>query len=322
MICPGCGALVPEDANNCPYCRLPLTNDQGAGADPSARWCMSCGSPIPGGANACPVCGLPVEGAFDEAEGARFSVGTVMPQTEDEADSTGFMSAIPPTPNGSERDETPREKQRRMRLILLAVVASLVVVGGTALYITRPWDPNAYTIHAMEDADTSMEGFPGEVTHLTSQDRTQENERLAVFDEAEQFMDSVDARLQQLASELQESHDKIEAYLSRGYLLDEGADTATVVAISDELAQTCAKLDSYDLTDTDLEGRRDELVVIAGYLDGAANVLGEAWSLTNRESGNPNAVFEVRAELEGDLGTRGYDEWLRLYQNAFDVYQN
>ena len=92
-------------------------------------------------------------------------------EMEDTHSMARIQSAIPPTPEDGYHDDAAMERFPRWRVILLAAVASVLVVGGGALAIFRPWDPDAYVTHATEDADTSMEGFPGFVQSLSGQDK-------------------------------------------------------------------------------------------------------------------------------------------------------
>lgn len=297
----------------CPACHRKLAADVAQAKDVE-RWCDSCGSPVPADADACPVCGLPVKGAFEDS-GTRFTVKTL--PTRKRAAASTIVSAIPPEPKVSEAEELAEERPRRLRLVVVAALAALLLVGGTTLYIARPWDPDAYTIHAMEDADTSMEGFPGERSHLVSQDKTQEAELQAARDDARAQMEQRHTRLAELAATLDESHAALDDYLERGYLFEDEKRGADVVGVANELDEMRAALEAADYDDADLAKRRDDQLVLVGYLRSATQVLSDAWSAANQKQTETDAVFEVRSILEGSLGREGYDVWYQLFQNAY-----
>lgn len=316
MICPACGAFVADGTEVCPTCHYRLVSAHAAGRG-EPRWCSSCGSPVPDGHDTCPVCGLPVEGAFDEDLGERFSVGRVT--QEPKPDSTGFMSAIPPAPKKGESIPSD-ERLRHTRMVLLAAAFALVLVGGGVLYIFRPWDPNAYATHAMEDADTSQDGFPGQKPHLTSQDHIEELEYRAQIEQAKSDATEIFDHLEEQSVMLDESYEALQRYLERGYLSQaDDLRASEVSAVMRELKESRATLEAIDFVDEpELVSRSEKIRVLVDYLDGAASVLSRACSATGQYDNSSDAVFEVRSILKGDAVTRGYEEWRELFANAYE----
>ena len=314
MICPCCGTLVSDDARVCPACHYRLGGKRPAVSD-EARWCASCGSLIPAGHDVCAVCGMPVEGAFDKEPGERLSVGKVVhaPAKEDD---TELMSAIPPAPKRGEDVALTEGRPQRIRLMLAAAIAALVLVGGTTLYIVKPWDPNAYSTRATVAADTSMEGFPGERTYLSAQDRAEEAQRQAELDEAQRQIDEAYARLGELMEQVELAHDVIEDYLSTGSAADSATPYAATVATQRELDSLEEQLRRIGEEHSDYVERCDETLVLLGYLRGATDVLARSWGIVN-QGDSPETVFYVRSLLEGEMGERGYDEWHELFVNAY-----
>lgn len=316
VICPICGTLVVDEAEVCPACHHRLKTAPVVGDD-EARWCASCGSPIPTGLNTCPECGMPVEGAFDEGLGERFSVGKVVEVEKPEA--LGFKSAVPPAPQNGGEAVSSAERPRHTRLVLLAAIAALVLVGGTTLLIVQPWNPNAYATHALVDADTSMEGFPGEWPYLSSQDRVEEGEYQAQLDAAVQQVNSMQSRLGELAATLESSYQSLKAYIERGYVMgDDGTRVSEMTTVQKELEGYATTLNEISFSkESEFMKQRDDLLVLVGYMRGATDVLVEAWSTAIRENGSPDVVFNVRSIVKGDHSDHGFKEWFELFSNAY-----
>ncbi len=307
-----------DEAEVCPACHHRLKSTH-AEEDYEARWCASCGSPIPGGLNACPECGMPIKGAFDEGRGERFSVGKVVEAKKPEAQ--GFKSAVPPAPRNGGEAVLTEERPRNTRLALLAVLTALVVVGGTTLFIVHPWNHSVYATHALMDADTSMDGFPGELPYLHSQDRVEEGEYQTQLNIAIQQVNDVYKRLGELAAMLNESHQSLRACIDRGYVMaDDSVRTTEMAGMQKELEDDATMLSGIDFPkETEFMKKRNDLLVLVGYMRGAANVLADAWSMARRENGSPDVVFHVRSILEGERSDHGFQEWFELFSNAYGL---
>ena len=229
--CPFCGAPVEEGLDRCPTCHIPL--EPRTDTAQAQRWCESCGAPIPKGLDACPQCGMPTgDGAAATSDA---DIWRWEPKRNDASDKpVTLVSAIPDTTLDGTEVLLTEEHESRGRLIALALVAAVALVGGATLYITRPWDPNAYAIHALEDADTSMEGFPGLRTHL-SQDASARNEERAHEQQADASLDAFRATMDECALEA----DAIEADLE-SYIAGEIWDASDIARRAHQLQETFA----------------------------------------------------------------------------------
>ena len=174
MICPSCGRHVPDDALVCPGCHAPLDVTRKLSLS-DARWCPACGALAAPGAEVCPKCGTPLA---EEKGPERRQRDIDLPEIGntgmmDALGETGVMagveSAIPPE-DGVELGGQRADRMPRQRSVLLAVLLAVLVVGGAALLITHPWNPEATRISATTPADTSMQGFPGFLDSLSGQD--------------------------------------------------------------------------------------------------------------------------------------------------------
>ena len=317
MECPNCGTLIEDSCSVCPACHHRLDAGQSTNDD-GVRWCESCGSPIPSDRDVCPECGLPVEGAFDD-EGERFSVSkesAAMAALNNE-DAEKLVSAVPPTPKSGESTASTGSAHGKKRLIMASALAALVLVGGTALYITRPWDPNAYVTHTTVEADTSMEGFPGEKGHLSSQDRTEEARQQALNGQMAETLSKTREQLSALADKVDVCHADLVEFLDKSQLPDGRNLDEALQSARDELSKLREDTNKLDIKDTSLADRREKMGVLFEYLGGATDVLSNAWNAAKRDNGSLTAILEARSILAGGVDSRGYDEWIQLFRNAY-----
>lgn len=174
MICPNCGSNVPDGSAVCPACRADLGMTVSI-PRPEGRWCPNCGVLVPEESGVCPSCGMPQEeprpvarsagDAHDDEEGDGRD-GAPM----DETHSIPRIESAIPSEGELSQPSAQMDRLPRLRVLVLAVVCAVVVVGGGVVLITHPWDPSANDIRAKQDADTSMAGFPGSVRQLQGQD--------------------------------------------------------------------------------------------------------------------------------------------------------
>ena len=76
----------------------------------------------------------------------------------------------------------------------------------------------------------------------------------------------------------------------------------------------------YDFNGTGLEGRRDFLLMLAGYLDGELSRLVDATTCVKREEDRAMGVQLGRAALVGEGGGYTMQEYRELYTNAVATY--
>lgn len=256
---------------------------------------------------------MPVKDAFEDKPKR-------MGSSEHEADSTGFLSAIPPAqPNGDE-GILPSERQRRLRMLLVAALGALLVVGGTTLYITRPWDPNAYAIHSFTDADTSMEGYPGLRSHLSSQDFAEESVEQEYERHADKLMDILESDMGTYAR----LADDLVARL-RGFIAGEEVDTTTLslqaLGLLQGLKRQILGIEDLDLSDEVLTARQQELLSLADYLAQELSILSRAAAATNQADSRNMAAANALSILDGTAG-QSFDERRDLFANAYASLQS
>lgn len=311
MRCPNCGTIVPDDKGVCPACHAVLAPAWQADHG-DVTWCQSCGSAIPKGAQACPTCGMPSDAFVDEFD------EQLSEPNPDIQDTSTLISAIPPGP--SEQPDELQEiegRSRRMRLFAFSIAVALVVVGGGALFITRPWDPNAYSTHAMVDADTSMEGFPGMTTHLSSQDHVEDAVWREYLDDAESFLTEFRVRMGVLSDEADLLYASLPGWQTTGDMSVVRDRALEAGRIRDELRETTRIATRLVLPVTSLDNERDTLLVLSSYLQEELEVIDKAWSAAAGEDDLESAGTAVRIALQRANDERDFTEWRNLFKNAY-----
>ena len=310
MRCPQCGALVQDDLDRCPTCNSALEIQSSI---ESAAWCKSCGSSIPSGSKTCPVCGLPVEGAFDDDWGEGESEQSV---ADGLVEGPVLQSAIPPRPEPGQEEEEHDDAPTRMRLVVATTLAALALVGGTTLFITRPWNPDAYKTHATEDADTSMEGFPGTITHLSAQDQIEDAERTEYLRNAEESIDAFLPYMTEVGDKCAALEGPTEAYTETGTMEERIDYLSEVSEMRDKYEEELQKISDYDMRGSDHATLYERLKVCAGYLKGRLEAFCYVWETIDGAKNPTEALTQTRAAIKNGYDGRSLEEWRNLYENA------
>lgn len=281
---------MSADAVVCPACHARIGRGQ-ASSGGFLRWCDNCGSQIPDGADRCPHCGMPyrrssstVAAVLDERMG---DVERELEEAQDTHSMPRIESAIPPEPEDGYANEASHEHLPRKRVVLVAVLAAVVAVGVTALAVMQPWNPNAYVTHALVDADTSMEGFPGFVQTLTGQDKNAQADDQSSTDgssddgQAEQstydkLKDAYD-QLGDLSGRIDENEQKLDA-VEAGDDSQRESGSSEAQALSIELSNLISNLGTFDLSGTSYADDLDHLTTLGNYLRNRMDAITDAWS--------------------------------------------
>lgn len=319
MICPSCGALVSDGALSCPRCHEPLDVTQKLSlAD--ATWCPGCGALVPPGADVCPKCGSDVHPSSSPAPVRRTrdialpSIGDtgVIPASEEETSvMTRIESAIP----GADGSSTPTslgDRMPRTRAFALAAVLAVAVVGGAALVITHPWDPDATSISAKTPADTSMQGFPGTVDSLTGQDES--GDQVSAVEQVAQNMERFYAELGELSSRVDDSESELRDTGVSGDAEARAAGLENARAVAIDISNL---IDDMSGTFDDTSPWADDmknLNTLGNWLRNRSDALVEAWEIS-AASGDPSAdSAEIISEVSSGrsfaaLFAENYESW-------------
>lgn len=303
------------------------------------RWCPSCGTGVGWQDEVCPSCGMPLERTWgapeepsaeviqepDAAEALAGEPQEVAPVVDDTSDTRAIPrieSAIPPE-DDPESKVLVQERLPRTRALVLASVASALLMIGLALWLTHPWDPDIYSIRATEEKDTSMAGFPGTVESLSGQD----NNTAAVVE----VPSGDDATLAQLT----EAYEKLGRYRQRA---DESVELFYQVAFSDNLdertrgkreAQVLAidvsnlidTLGQVDVTSGTYADTLDNMLTLGNWLRNRVDRISDAWE-ADLNSNDPAADEQMlRSKLEADNNDEGKNAYQVLFEENYEKWK-
>lgn len=319
MICPSCGARVADGALTCPRCHEPLGVTQKLSLS-DATWCPGCGALVPVGADVCPKCGSVVRpgGAAEPSRRTRDielpsigDTGVILSSDEDTNVMTRIDSAIP----GADGSSTPTslvDRMPRTRAFALAAVLAVAVVGGAALVITHPWDPDATSISAKTPADTSMQGFPGTVDALTGQDES--GDKVSAVEQVAQNMSRFYDELGRLSGRVDASEGELR---STGVSGDEQARAAGLEeaqAIAIDISNLIGDMSgTFDDTSPWAEEMKN-LNTLGNWLRNRCDALVEAWEMSASSDDLSADSADILAEAaSGDsfaeLFAESYESW-------------
>lgn len=301
----------------CPYCHLELGLTQKISLG-SATWCPVCGALVPEGEHVCPKCHSALE-----PEPVRVMRDLELPEIGDEEDEEGsgetgvitrIESAIP-TPGQGSSPGALRDRLPRTRAMMLAAAFAVLVVGGSILLITHPWDPNATQTKATTPADTSMSGYPGSIDSLKGQDK--ETTTGTEGQGGGAILSSLTSAYEQLGS-LSARVDESEATLrSDGVSGDADARAAgseDATALSLEVSNLISTIQSTSDADGFYSDAKNNLLTLGNWLRNRCDALTESWGLS--ASSDDPAADEDAILLPMDAAA-GY---ARLFEENYDSW--
>ena len=320
MICPSCGAQVGGGTLVCPRCHEPIGVTQKISLG-EASWCPGCGALVPQGAETCPKCGCDVRAPQPEGPVRRTreldlpSIGNTGVIPVEDGDDTNVMTRIESAIPDADDASTPSARSDRMprtRSFVVAAVLAVVVVGGAALLITHPWDPDATSISATTPADTSMAGFPGFLESLTGQDSS--GETTSVAEQIAEDMADYYETLGELSERLDASEEELETTGISGTADERAAGLEEAEAIAIEVSNLISTMsETYDDTSAWADEMSD-LSTLANWLRNRADALVDAWELSAASDDPAAESDEILAEASsGDtfatLFEQYYESW-------------
>ena len=310
MKCPVCGTQLPQGATVCPACHASITI-QKRSEEKRGIFCKNCGAQVPDGETVCPYCGFPLAD-----EDIALALARSEEKVEDSPQAVSPESVIPDQPTDGYSAASRLEHIPHLRVAIVAAVAALVVVGGTFLAITKPWDPNSRITHATVDRDTSWAGFPGVVESLTGQDKsqqetTQETSGDPYYDELESFYDS----LGQISQELDDNESELKTIVGGGDgSVEDGA--ADAQSLSIELSNKISEFSGYDMSDSPYNDEYETLEQLGSYLRNRADAINGAWDAVKAAQSPTDAASEVSGYLENASGS-GSSTWKSLFDQGY-----
>lgn len=305
------------------------------------RWCPSCGVAVGWEDEVCPSCGLPLERPWDAPIEVKVGVEpVVVVDTEsvpeaievadepvvDETSDTRTMARIEsaiPAEDDPDSKIAVQERMPRTRAFLLASVASAMLIIGLALWITHPWDPNANSIKATEERDTSMAGFPGTVESLSGQDDRNDgvvavpsgdDATFAQLDEAYEKLGRYEARADE-STEL--FYDKA----ITGSLDERSQGKRDAAALAIDVSNLIEALGQVDVTSGTYAEDLENLLTLSNWLRNRVDRISMAWDAA-LGSKDPKADEEsLKALLEAENGEDGKNAYEKLFDENYEQWK-
>lgn len=320
MFCPYCHTQIDDSSLVCPACHSNLDQTRVI-PKLSGSWCSNCGALIPDGSTSCPKCGLSCKTPTN-------SNNRVSLNGEEHADASETQrlvrieSAIPSEPEVQDEMVYGKEGLPRTRVFFFAALASIIIVGGSLLLLTHPWDPDLNNTRATVPADTSTAGYPGAVDYLSGQDKNAS--AISVVSADEQTY----AYLLEAYEQLQELDDEADA-------LDELLDSKGLTGTSDEraaayerattlslnvsnIASAISKID-VNTTGTYTEDKQN-IATLASWLRNRIEAIEKAWSIS-ASSDNPVAdKSKILAPMQGNRTSDGSESYVNLFNANYESW--
>lgn len=283
------------------------------------RWCENCGARLGDGDEACPACGMPAPLPEKPAK-----LPPAKKKDEEKPDETNVMakieSAIPPEDDATS-PVVKHDRMPRTRIVVATMCVAVALVSGVVLYITHPWDPDAYDISATEEADTSWAGFPGFIEKLRGQDLGSSSQTVTSADEATlASLTDAHERFAALAERVDESEELFGEIAFSGSATERQDAYAQAQALSLEISNLISEVEGVDVNTGTYVEARSELVTMGNYLRNRMDALLGAWEL-DAASDNPEDEREaIEAPLTNSDGVSITDSFKRLFDDAYEKW--
>lgn len=222
-------------------------------------YCPSCGKLVSAEQTTCPSCGMWLRDTKTEA--------AVLKDAKKQQENVPLIRSSLPS------QEEVRRAQKdsatiSSKFIAVAVVACVVLICGAILFISHPWDPNAFSLRANAPADTSQDGFPGEIDSLSAQDsNTQdenhtnptENELYTTFYNAYRQLGDLKTKTNALVSDLES--------VANLTTKQKDADYQTCTQLSQELTALRTRLEQAEADQTSYASTKENILAALTRLD-------------------------------------------------------
>lgn len=335
MICPNCGAHIASTALRCPSCRADVDCTRTLPKQ-SASYCARCGSRVPTGLRACPYCNCPVvSDVFTskvDVHAPRTHVtdrALDIEQELSEADLTTTIprigSAIPSFPGGNGFDDV-RDHLPRLRILMVSLGFAVLFVSGLVLYITHPWNPNAFDTKAKVAADTAHAGFPGTKEELQGQDRSsvaQEDVTQSADDATYDKLKDAYESLGKLSTAVEDNEKQFrDSYASASREdLKKGQDTARDISL--KISNVIKQLNAVNVESGTYQKDRSQLITLSNWLRNHMDKLTKGWSTALRYCGKPsckqrvNSVFPTSDDASSSSFKAMFDQHYQDYKPTY-----
>ena len=275
---------------------------------------------MPRGSSHCPKCDHELSASSPQPSRRKINLPMIEAEDEEETsepDDTGFIAGIESAIPGPEPEDSPGARHDRMprpRTFAFAAVLALVVVGGSTLLITHPWDPLATQTKATEPADVSMSGFPGVVESLSGQD-DEGGAGQAEATTTYEILEDVHDELGDLSERVDSSEEALRSLVDGSVKSEssEGLEDARAISIS--VSNVIARLDRLAYAGGPYDDDFQNLKTLGSWLRNRCDALTDAWELA-ADSEDPTSVSaSVDAMLDESL------DYARRFSENFDAWE-
>ena len=326
--CANCGAMLPAGADACPACGMPVAAGQpvsdpfGIAAEKGLEAERPANDPAP--TEPAPprhirVLDLPDIGPDPKPDGD-CPAAEIEPSAAEETNSMPRIESAIPSESRSAHSE---DRLPRTKAVLAGALASLVLVGGSVLLISHPWDPNAYVTHNTTERDTSKAGFPGERDKLTGQDSSTEDSGAQISGDEQTLSDLSDAyeKLGKLAEKIDDNADTFDDVAFSGSLEQRKKGASTAKSLSYEVSNLIDDISGIDVTSGTYADDLGHLQTLGNWLRNRVDALNEAWQADVASDDPSSDRSGIEAPLKDAENANGTNTYKALFDQNYDAWK-
>ena len=326
MICPRCGTNLPAGTLVCPACHANVSQTTVL-PSLSARFCKSCGALIPDDSDTCPSCGMPCQDkpiVFNKPYQSYAHGVSSSAEDDISADATTSLprieSAIPSKVEILQDEEVAVEDKKSSHALLSAAMASLFLIGGIALVLAHPWNPQAYTERAQVPADTSHAGFPGEIDNLAGQDINKQKADLSGDEVTYKALIDSYQQYSSLAKLLDNSQEELKHSGIEGDESQRKAGLIEAQKIGIQISNTISTVEKCDTTTVYADDIK-HMLDLGNYLRNRSDAITEAWRVSYHSDNPQDSLEEISAPISGKNSRYNASSNRRLFETYYAQYK-
>lgn len=313
MRCPYCGATVSDNDLLCPKCHSQLTATTKL-PKLGEKYCPSCGAILSPFEDVCPRCGMWIKDSKMNLP----VVGVAGSKTMSKLNSTAKMeSAIPSIDDAQDSDA--HGDSIHMRSVVISALAVVLIIGGGLLFFFHPWEPDIVAKSNQAPANTSMEGFPGTIERLSTQDKNgledEENANMSIDMLAYTTLNSAYSDLSDIKDAIDSNYkDLQDIFEVENADIEKGMADAKKTSIA--LSNLISSVEQLAADKTQYVDKKDELIKMSNWLRNASDVIVSAWNSASES----NDLTEDKDSILGSVESKGIP-FEEMFKKALDAYQ-
>lgn len=329
MICPYCGTHIPDNSVVCPACHAELDQAR-AHTLPQPTYCKSCGALIPAGATRCPACGMPSEvqttlTSDTDASSDAFLANKSYPTDNDilDPESTNSIPRIESAIPSESTSGYARERMPHTKAVVMTALAALAIVGGAALIIAHPWDPNAFVTHNTNPRDTSKAGFPGTVDKLKGQDASTEDATTTLSADEANYKDlsSDYEQLVDMYKELAAADDSLETLAAGSDAKKLSSTSESVKQLTYSISNLISDVQGVDVSSGTYSDTKEHLLTLGNWLRNWCDSLHDAYSKLSEASNPADVQDEVLTSFKQSDNASGTNTYRALFEANYQAWK-